>query len=507
MIANGNRRYTHQYELFEGDNTLRPYRLSFVLALLFLAFTPIARAQDDADGWRVIENCLGELQYPVIRQGNWDFPGVIISSVYPEGVRAIRADQNVDYYLALESDSSFPGGGSLSPNGQYFAYPTGTTRHNVNSSGDSVLNVDHLRVVRTDGLTDETYRFEASGYTFAGSLGLMNRVIWFSNDVIYNLESPGPVVPNIINFRTGQVYEWDHDVHPVRLSFESPNLSRAFNNDTLYDLVNDIELTFSRPRNLIWFPDSSAFISSNDTITLVDRDGVTLDTIFPAPLNGGAISPAQNFFAFWDANQNLYIADLSEQIVYDLCFEGMTELWYLQNDGRSYPNLAWSPDGLSLAFSYDNYLVLLDVETFDTQVIDHFSKLVMGWGTLEGEDVQIANRDIRLGQVLSTRAEATRTMPAPTQTPTPVAVNAEVLVTSCPLEVINGANLRAGAGADTERVGSAAVGFQLVAVAQQFNASEYFIWWQLDTGEWIREDFVREGEECALLPEVDASGP
>lgn len=506
MIAKGNRRYTHQYELFEGDNTLRPYRLSFVLALLFLAFTPIARAQDDADGWRVIENCLGELQYPVIRQGNWDFPGVIISSVYPEGVRAIRADQNVDYYIALESGSSFPHAGALSPDGRYFAFPLGSTRYATMIA--DYITLDNLKVVRTDGDTSETnlYQIFSVDTVTRGSLNFYS-ARWFGNNRVFYPSEYASEIETIIDIGTGELAQWSISTDPLYMNNIAPNATRAFTN-TLYNLVTDEALAFPRPHAVIWFPDSSAFVASDETVSLVDRDGTTLDTIFPAPLLSGAISPGQNFLAFWDPNQHLFIADLSDRLVYDLCFEGQVDIAGRQRI-PGYANLAWSPDGLSLAFSYDNYLVLLDVETFDTQVIDHFSKLVMGWGTLEGEDIQIANRDIRLGQVLSTRAEATRTMPAPTQTPTPVPpdVNAEVLVTSCPLEVINGANLRAGAGADTERVGSAAVGFELVAVAQQFNSSEYFIWWQLDTGEWIREDFVREGEECALLPEFEASGP
>ncbi|MEQ8672384.1 MAG: hypothetical protein RLP44_15880 [Aggregatilineales bacterium] len=491
---------------------MRTYRLSLVLALLVLAFAPFARAQNEADaeGWRVIENCLGELQYPIIRQGNWDFPGVIISSVYPEGVRAIRADQNVDYYLALESDSSFPTAGMLSPNGRYFAYPTGISERGDFSS--LFLTALNLKIVRTDGNTDEVHLSDASSTTFVGMGGgvrppvfTLDQPRWFGNNFVYYRQPLDEEETHLIDFATDERIIWANSIYPFQLNFISPNATRAFT-DTLYNLVTDEALPFPKPQNVIWFPDSSAFIASNDTITLVNRDGETLDTIFPAPLLSGAISPGQNFFSFWDSNQNLYIADMSEQIVYDLCFTGMADFYYLY-DISGYPNLAWSPDGLSLAFSYDNYLVLLDIQTFETQVIDHFSKIVMGWGTLEGEDIQVSNRDIRLGQRLSTLAEATRTMPAPTQTPPPIDVTAEVLVTSCPLEVVNGANLRAGAGADTERAGSAAIGFELVAVAQQFNQTEYFIWWQLDTGEWIREDFVREGEECTLLPEFEASGP
>lgn len=82
----------------------------------------------------------------------------------------------------------------------------------------------------------------------------------------------------------------------------------------------------------------------------------------------------------------------------------------------------------------------------------------------------------------------------PTITPTPRP--------SCALTVLTGANLRTGPAVETEKVGSAAVDFVLTAVGQAENTQDFFTWWQLDTGEWIREDFVREGESCEALPVV-----
>jgi hypothetical protein len=73
---------------------------------------------------------------------------------------------------------------------------------------------------------------------------------------------------------------------------------------------------------------------------------------------------------------------------------------------------------------------------------------------------------------------------------------------SCELTVLTGANLRAGPAVETEMVGSAAVDFVLTAVGQAENTQDFFTWWQLDTEEWIREDFVREGEGCDALPVV-----
>jgi hypothetical protein len=73
---------------------------------------------------------------------------------------------------------------------------------------------------------------------------------------------------------------------------------------------------------------------------------------------------------------------------------------------------------------------------------------------------------------------------------------------TCKLNVLIGANLRAGPSADTERAGSAAEGFELTADGQVYNEADQFIWWRLTTGEWVREDFVSEEERCAELPEI-----
>lgn len=100
--------------------------------------------------------------------------------------------------------------------------------------------------------------------------------------------------------------------------------------------------------------------------------------------------------------------------------------------------------------------------------------------------------------------------PTPSSTPTITAtVTARATATpdlsaSCTLTVVNGANLRAGPAVETEKVGSAAVDFVLTAVGQAENTQDFFTWWQLDTGEWIREDFVREGEGCDALPNVQS---
>lgn len=173
---------------------------------------------------------------------------------------------------------------------------------------------------------------------------------------------------------------------------------------------------------------------------------------------------------------------------------------------KLFPNLAWSPDGSTLAFNYDSFLVLLDLATLRNQVIDHRLGWVNAWLPLEGETGEAANIEIR--EPLATPTpEPSATLITVSATPTQptLMITATPGPTTCALEVIAGANLRAGAGVNTEKMGSAAIGFQLTADGVQFNETEYFRWWRLTTGEWIREDFVREDPACDGLPVIPAT--
>jgi hypothetical protein len=86
--------------------------------------------------------------------------------------------------------------------------------------------------------------------------------------------------------------------------------------------------------------------------------------------------------------------------------------------------------------------------------------------------------------------------------PVEAATAAPAEAASCTLTVVVGANIRKEPSAESELTGSAAVDFVLTAVGQAENTQDFFTWWQLDTEEWIREDFVREGEGCDALPVI-----
>ncbi|MCU0498081.1 MAG: hypothetical protein MUF87_12085 [Anaerolineae bacterium] len=476
-------------------------RFGFWAVLIAILGASITFTQ--AQTWPVVQNCMGDLTYPIVAKGNWQFSGVITSYLERQGVWAARGDRNVEYFIAQQSDNSHSFAGGFSPDGVYYAFPTGGRE--VNTAITDWLIVRHIAVVRTDGLTDESYRHEANYADMIGSdhfvepIGALPLVYWIDQEWLFYENERNEVL--IWNFRTDETRTWEQEVNAFRLAYPAPTWTRIFADHELYDLETDTPLGFFRlpQQTIVWQQDSSAFLAPTETeIQWIDQDGAILDFI---PLQAAhlALAPNDRWLAVWDQSQQLLIADLDNQLIYDLCF---TWKGFDRGTKRLFPNLAWSPDGATLAFNYDGFLVLLDLATLTNQVIDHRPGWITDWLPLEGETISLATIEIRPPEAAPT-ATSTITPNPPTVTPTPfLMITATPGPTTCALEVIAGANLRAGPGVNTEKLGSAAIGFQLVADGVQFNQTEYFRWWRLTTGEWIREDFVREDSACDSLPVI-----
>jgi uncharacterized protein YraI len=72
----------------------------------------------------------------------------------------------------------------------------------------------------------------------------------------------------------------------------------------------------------------------------------------------------------------------------------------------------------------------------------------------------------------------------------------------CTVTTLTGVNLRSGAGAEFEKIGSAAESTALTAVGQAMSSTDALLWWKLDDESWIRSDFVAEDATCGRLPVV-----
>lgn|GEM_PF-5269157 len=478
------------------------YRIlqSIALIIIIISTGILGHAQDE---WASEVACMGDLQYPIVPRSEWDFEGVIVASDDRDNVVGVRGDIQADYVIALESDATYTISGSFSPDGQYFAYPIGEPTYNVNAVGDSIFGVDFLRIVRVDGRTDETYRYEASSYSYVGATYSLPSPQWMGSNTIF---SPNESIKSVvIDFKTGQTTEWNNPLYGM-----SPDGTRAFVSRSsgwfLYDVGQNTFITaiidYPGQTHVEWFRDSSAFfLLLDDQLQLIDREGNVIETTVNEPVQDVAIAPNKHAFAFRDEEHNLYLADINNRIIYDLCFQSTSTRYTVRDFYEA--NLAWSPDSRYLAFIHDNYLVIFDTVTFQNQVLDFRSLVIMEWYPLDYDNASLMLTP--QADVLISPPATPTLVPTDLPTQTPIAEVAEppsdaVEAMICNLEVLVGTNLRAEPNATSEQVGSAGVGMQLQANLQALNTTDYFTWWQLSSGGWVREDMVREDANCEFLP-------
>ncbi|MCA9894938.1 MAG: hypothetical protein KC615_18260 [Anaerolineae bacterium] len=317
---------------------------------------------------------MGDLTYPIVYQGHWDFPGMIISGIAYDGVHAIRADIQTGYWLAMVSDYTFPGSGSLSPDNQYFAYPVGYSQRSGHITPMIYGRAEAVRIVRTDGNTDEVHQFDVDAN---------NRIGAGSFPINFALPVPIWISKNQIAYQNQhRAFSRNDDYSITVFDIEL---------DETIELASEIESQLDESQSSVFrnpLPssvtqlDSASYLAAHEEgIALVDRNRQPLEliSIEYAPYLPIALSSNQQIFALWNRDSRLFIGDFNQKVLYDLCFKTT------YSSGLATNNLAFSPDDSQLAFSYDGYLVILDLETLENQVIDTPSDWVMGWGALTNE--------------------------------------------------------------------------------------------------------------------------
>lgn len=311
-------------------------RIVFLLVGAF-SFSNAVLAQDNTDEWDIIERCL-ELNYPTIPQERWDFEGVIISR-NQYGLHAIRTDFNTSYYIALDSETSFTSIGDFSPDGRWFAYPLGYRFSWTWTS--TYYRIDRLRVIST---TPRGTRYEIpwTGQTrrSSGSGIWGDELSWLDSETLLAFGNPGRD-----NFRDRGsdwfVYPFSREIEPVPEDLE---ITRQVERSIIYNTVEGVMLMEG---------DNEVIILPTDTMWVRDP----------------AVSPDERFAGFFAGN-NLYIIDIEGRQIFDLCVEAPREL---------YESPMWSPDGQTLAFLFDGYPVLINVETLENQILRYQTSRLIAW--------------------------------------------------------------------------------------------------------------------------------
>jgi WD40 repeat protein len=156
---------------------------------------------------------------------------------------------------------------------------------------------------------------------------------------------------------------------------------------SLYDVENNRILIELTPDEIFvgWIPDGSGFLvserlpsdkngASQFNVKLFNRNAEFVETVtVDVFIDDVSFSPDYRLFAFASGN-DLYLADMESKTIYDLCFEWNTS---------SLRNIAWSPDGNSIAFVHDRYPLLLNVETLEMEVLLYETHEIIGWYAVE----------------------------------------------------------------------------------------------------------------------------
>jgi WD40 repeat protein len=351
------------------------------LLLLVLLLLPFGVAAQEED-WPVIERCIGEFNYPSVPPSRWDFEGIIVSTNH-EGVRAIKSTEPQQYFIALESGNSFPEAGTFSPDGRWFAWPVGESEYaNMTSY---YYSIDAIAVVSTD--LRESMRIPWNYYGYHSSSQTIANVAWLSPDQFTFETRMGP--DQIAHLPSGETSDWeiDKDIDVVfpNVSPDGTRLVVTNYGDDDFVLYLIDSSTGRRLAELgsgmfpLWLPDSSAFIrvdvsskTSYPRVALYDSNG-TLIGAFPNLMRAGLVlSPDGRKVAFEGANYRIYYADLEANTIYDTCLDR-------RGGGGIENNIAWSPDSSTIAFTYDGFPILLNVETMEHIVLRYETGEIITW--------------------------------------------------------------------------------------------------------------------------------
>jgi hypothetical protein len=337
--------------------------MRYLLLLLLISLSLTSYAHED-EGWPVTENCLGELPYPTIPQEDWDFEGVIFGDG-GDAIRGIRTDMETSYIVAIEDDENFTATGSFSPDGNWFAYTTGEKHPSGDLVGTTHYEVTGLTVVsgnplqqRTEYELPEEY-LSMARFVYGVPYPLyFNKILWLDNENLIYTENVNNIVSVQLNITTGEMI-----VEPAPTGIFMQWLNPMLDSTKLTN-GNYVATTYS----------DSVFI-----LGIFDADGELIEEISRG-ISDVSVSEENETLVFLKGN-HIHVANLANHTIEDLCFESL----YSAYARDVHYNLILSPDGTRLAFLYDGYPVLVNLETHEMQILRFRTLTLMGWYPLPEE--------------------------------------------------------------------------------------------------------------------------
>jgi WD40 repeat protein len=374
-------------------------KLSFISIVLLLCIVAPLTAQDAASntGWPIEQRCVGD---PTSPPDDWKYDGTIFMRDFPRGIRAVNAESSESYFVLFED--KFIDGAALSPDGRWYAVPSGTTSPATESGNDLYYDVKEIRLYSTDERRElRTIPWEM---TFRSSV---RPIQWFDNEVIiypighhyggYELYKVQIADAEKTVFPLLEQYQIEPESQNI---FPSPDWKRLFvfmpsaemAKYFLYDFSKNERITdffkddFTGVKAMIAWNSASTYFSLSITeekakskdnlysLQLYTRDGQLIDTVMVGSrILHPAFSPDGDYLAWF--SDSFYVADLNNHMIVDYCLSNM------RNGG-----FAWSPDGKKIVFTDSKQLFVFDLETVQFYALPSISVgnsiSLIAWRTL-----------------------------------------------------------------------------------------------------------------------------
>jgi hypothetical protein len=368
------RKVYHRINLLsQSRHTMNLHKLiSIGVSSALLLLPALSFAQDNADGWPVEQRCAAEA---VVPPDDWTFNGTIFTRDL-DGIRAINAAFPTTYFVIFSSE--FLKGAALSPDGRWYAIPSGTLSPAADTIPDYYYHVQKIDFYSTDAKRE--HRSIPWDMTFRSSI---ETIRWLDDEYIFYRSGHhyGGSEYYKINTISGEKTKVEV---PARSIIPSPDGSRAFYRDeqtlefTLYNTATNETLVHfaENTQNFLhaypqWSPDSTRFVGvvtderngevepAPAHVNIYDRDGSLMQsikwdtTVYNPNLSGN------NAYLSWSDNEgNFFVADLDTKTITDYC---------------NFPRYSQvlSPDGKQLAFSYQNTVYVLDLTSAQIYVLPY----------------------------------------------------------------------------------------------------------------------------------------
>lgn len=372
-----------------------------VMVMLMLALLPsmIGMAQEATQppdaGWTVEQRCVGE---PTKAPKGWTYEGIIFFES-SEGVHALRADLKTTYIISF-SGADFIGSGALSPDGQWFAVPSGHDEYG--SMTDSWYIVEKIKIYSTSP-SGKFYTVPVGGMYRGGGSYAVSPVRWLDNEhIVYD---SGDVAKTKISTINPFSLETQTLHTPFRLLHIALNISPDwttavgyFNGQLgVFDISSGelkAELSIASLSS-VWKPDSTYFVAEvveetktlqKNKLTLFDKQGNTIQDILDFSTDmylHGVYRAYQEFEPIleWSGdgrylafamtlspttNADLFIADMQRHSITDTCLAA--------SDG-----VAWSPDSQELVLAEGKRIDVFKIAKNQRYTVGNHDGAIIGW--------------------------------------------------------------------------------------------------------------------------------